>query len=411
MNSYWIKKSFNPEKQTFRILLPSLLVLTVSSLPAAEEPLDFTVKPEVVHQDLDGKTCWFHPRAAAIPGAGKDGMPSVIMTVQKHLKVSDYYSGMYVMRTDDLGKTWTGPTEQPELAWRHQPGGIVVAVADVTPGWHAPSGKLLAIGAQVRYSPKGHQLADIERAHQTAYATYDPKTNQWTPWQQLPLPPDDLFNYARNACSQWRVEDDGTLLLPFYVGTSQRVPKSITVARFAFDGKEFQYLEHGDVLKLDVARGLCEPSLVKFQGRYYLTIRNDVKGYVTVGDDGLHYEPIRPWKFDDGKELGSYNTQQHWVATGEGLFLVYTRRGANNDDIMRHRAPLFIAQVAPQKLQVLRRTEKIAVPNRGASLGNFGACRIDANQWWITVGEFYINTSPHPKGADGSLFISRVLFK
>ena len=41
-------------------------------------------------------------------------------------------------------------------------------------------------------------------------------------------------------------------------------------------------------------------------------------GYVTSSDDGLHYAPIRPWTFDDGTELGSYNTQQHWVSTAEG---------------------------------------------------------------------------------------------
>ena len=45
------------------------------------------------------------------------------------------------------------------------------------------------------------------------------------------------------------------------------------------------------------------------------------------------------WTFDDGSELGNYNTQQHWVTHSDGLFLVYTRRGADNDDIARHRAP------------------------------------------------------------------------
>lgn len=43
-------------------------------------------------------------------------------------------------------------------------------------------------------------------------------------------------------------------------------------------------------------------------------------------------------KHDDGKELGSYNTQRHWLAHSVGPFLVYTRRGADNDHILRHRA-------------------------------------------------------------------------
>ena len=89
--------------------------------------LDFTVKLDVARQELDPGFCWFHPRVAAVPGAGRDGNPAVIMTIQKHLKVSDYYSGMWTMRTDDLGKTWSDPLEIPELAWVRKPGGIVVA--------------------------------------------------------------------------------------------------------------------------------------------------------------------------------------------------------------------------------------------------------------------------------------------
>ena len=52
--------------------------------------------------------------------------------------------------------------------------------------------------------------------------------------------------------------------------------------------------------------------------------------------------------------------------------MVYTRRGANNDHVFRHRAPLFIAQVDPEKLVVLRVTERVVLPERGVPLGNFG---------------------------------------
>ena len=90
-----------------------------------------------------------------------------------------------------------------------------------------------------------------------------------------------------------------------------------------------------------------------------------------MSDDGLQFAEPKPWLFDDGSDLGSYNTQQHWLAHSDGLFLIYTRRGANNDHILRHRAPLFMAQVDPQTQQVIRRTEKVVVPN-AAELGNFG---------------------------------------
>ncbi|MFO0919905.1 MAG: hypothetical protein U0872_16530 [Planctomycetaceae bacterium] len=45
--------------------------------------------------------------------------------------------------------------------------------------------------------------------------------------------------------------------------------------------------------------------------------------------------------------------------------MAYTRRGANNDHIARHRAPLFVAQVDLQSLQVIRSTEQILLPERG----------------------------------------------
>ena len=168
-------------------------------------------------------------------------------------------------------------------------------------------------------------------------------------------------------------------------------------------------MERGDELDLNVERGLCEPSLARFGGRYYLTLRNDVKGYVTVGQDGLHYDPIEPWTFDDGAELGSYNTQQHWLVHSEGLFLAYTRKGANNDHIFRHRAPLFIAQVDPLGLHVIRESERILVPERGAQLGNFGAATIDENESWVTVGEGLFGEA-RARGAEGCVFVARVIW-
>src|SRR5678816_4617172 len=79
----------------------------------AEEPADFSVKLDVVKQELHPDFCWFHPRVAAVPGAGKDGLPLVVLTIQKHLVADDHYSGLHYMTTADLGKTWTGPKLPP----------------------------------------------------------------------------------------------------------------------------------------------------------------------------------------------------------------------------------------------------------------------------------------------------------
>ena len=371
----------------------------------------FTVQRDVPLREVSPDFCWFHPRAAALPGHGRDGRPAVVVTIQKHLAASDFYSGLYCLRTDDLGATWTGPREIPSLAWRHAPNGVIIAVADVTPGWHAPTGKLLALGAQVRYNPAGTQLEDIKRAHETAYATFDPATGGWSDWRVIAMPAEARFDFARNACSQWLVEADGTLLVAFYHSTSAKVPHAVTVFRCRFDGTTLTPVTAGNTLELPVVRGLCEPSLARFDGRYFLTLRNDLKGYVSVSDDGLHFGPIAPWTFDDGAELGSYNTQQHWLSHNDGLFLCYTRRGANNDHIMRHRAPLFIAQVDPERLCVLRATEQVLIPERGMMLGNFGAAPVTAGESWVTDSEYVFlkkGYSPNQRGGDGSTFVARV---
>jgi lysophospholipase L1-like esterase len=405
----WTTDGCHPNPRGHReladLMVPGLLGVL---RPAPVTPAKVDIRLETVQEHDDGQYLWYHPRVAVAPAAERGGNPTAMLTLQKHLHVSDYYSGLHVMRSLDLGKTWTRPKPQPELDWVHD-GNVVLAVADVTPGWHAATKKVLAVGALVRYSKKGEQLEDKPRAHQTAYAVHDPATGRWSRWRTFEMPADDKFNFARSACAQWLVEPDGSLLLPFYFGPSATTPYSVTVVRAAFDGEHLKYVEHGDELALNVVRGLCEPSLVRFGARYYLTIRNDLKGYVTSSRDGLHFRPIQPWRFDDGAELGSYNTQQHWVTTRDGLFLAYTRRGANNDHIVRHRAPLFIGQVDPATLQVVRATERVLIAERGGEFGNFGATAISERESWVTVCEGVWNDDARRRGAKGALFLARVI--
>jgi hypothetical protein len=388
--------------------------------PADGSPRDPTVAAihsEAILRELHPNSCWFHPRATPVgrpmpahDPLGRPVPPRILLTLQKHLGTSDHYSGLYAMWSDDLGATWTPPQLIPELDWQRQPDGSVRAVADVTPGWHAPTGKVLAIGAQIYYSPQGQQLADRPRFSPTAHAVYDPATNRWSSWHTLELPNERHFDLARNGCGQWWVQDNGHLLIPIYFSDKQAGPYRVTVIECRFDGQRLQYLRHGDVLELLQDRGLSEPSLIRFHDRYYLTIRNDRRGYVTVSRDGLKWEPIRPWKFDDGQELGSYNTQQHWIVGPNGLYLSYTRRGAHNDHIVRHRAPLFLARVDPERLVVLRNSEQILIPERGVMLGNFGAVSINEHQAWVTDAEFVFGQK-HPRGADGSVWLARIMWR
>jgi hypothetical protein len=172
----------------------------------------------------------------------------------------------------------------------------------------------------------------------------------------------------------------------------------------------------GNTLKTDIPRGIGEPSIIKFGKRYFLAIRNDQTGLISRSDDGLHFGQPRELCFDDGENLGNYNTQQHWLTGGGKLWLVYTRRAGNNDHVFRHRAPLFIAEFDPIRMCVIRNTEQIAVPERGARLGNFGCQSYSEKEGYIFAAEWM--QSRHggvwdacaKYGSDNSIFISKITF-
>ena len=131
-----------------------------------------------------------------------------------------------------------------------------------------------------------------------------------------------------------------------------------------------------------------EPSVCEFKGRCFLTMRAEETGYVARGTDGVNYDPIVEWTFDDGKPLGSCNTQQHWITHGDELYLIYTRRSANNDHVFRNRAPIFIARVDPERLCVLRATEQVLLPETGVDLGGgFAPLDVSASETWVISTE------------------------
>jgi hypothetical protein len=155
---------------------------------------------------------------------------------------------------------------------------------------------------------------------------------------------------------------------------------------------------------------------VYYGSKFFLALRNDESGYVARSDDGLHFEEPRELCFDDGENLGNYNTQQHWLTGGDKLWLVYTRRAGNNDHVFRHRAPLFIGEFDPEHMCVIRGTERIAVPERGARLGNFGCQSYSEKEGYIFAAEWM--QSRHggaweacaKYGSDNSIFISKITF-
>ena len=384
------------------LLFPSFISFSKSG--------DFRLSLDVATKLFDGKKCWSHPRAGIVPGAGKNNMPRVVMTMNSlDLSGSDVFKGMFGLATDNLGKSWTEQQELESLKPRFE---IIegvkrpVAVSDFWPRWHSASKKLLGTGHTVAYT--SNWKVTNPRPRHTSFSVYNTQTEKWSDWQKLEMPNEPKFYNSGAGCVQRCDLEDGTILLPVSfrpVGKNTRV----TVCKCTFDGTILKYVEHGTELELNNdTRGLGEPSLTRFNDIFYMTIRNDKKGFVTQSKDGLHFEPIQPWTFNDGSELGSYNTQQHWVTHSDKLYLVYTRRGADNDHVFRNRAPLFIAQVDPEKLCVIRETEQILVPERGARLGNFGVTDISPKETWVTVSEWMQPEGVEKYGSDGSVFVARI---
>ena len=202
---------------------------------------------------------------------------------------------------------------------------------------------------------------------ETRFSVYDPAARTWTPRRPLGMPIEARFHNAGAGCVQRVDLPGGEILLPFYFKGPKESDFRVAVARCTFDGHTLAVREIGGELAVKGGRGLSEPSLATAGGRFFLTLRNDTAAYVASSRDGLQFGPPRRWTWDDGTDLGSYNTQAHWVTHGDALFLVYTRRGAGNDHVFRHRAPLFIVQVDPERLVVLRATERILVPEHGGA--------------------------------------------
>jgi hypothetical protein len=374
--------------------------------------LDFGVETQIIHSGYDRKTCWVQTRGGVLPPN-----QAVITTQKLRISGSDIFYGINTLHSEDFGRTWTVPQPQPGLMRRRNPDGTEDCPCDGTPTWHAQSGKLLLTGHLAQY--RDDNLVHGLRSRSTYFSVYDEKTRLFSDWRTLSLPPDDPACFNSGAgCVQRFDLPDGDILLPTYFR-----PKDDTtgcykgsVMRCGFDGTMLVFKERGPDVTCPEPRGFCEPSLTWFGGRYFLTLRNDVRGYVAAGENGLRFGPPKPWMFDDGVEIGNYNTQQHWVTHSEGLFLVYTRRGANNDHVFRHRAPLFMARVDPERLCLIRSSERVVVPERGARLGNFGICTASPEETWVVVSEWMQTTGPDNHdctkceryGSDNALFVSRL---
>ncbi|MBL9091474.1 MAG: exo-alpha-sialidase [Planctomycetaceae bacterium] len=367
-------------------------------LGAAAEPALRTEVATIVQGPTE-RYYFAQARGGAVPDGGDAGV-RIVLTMQEIEKKGGHgFHDVYHVESRDLGRTWSAPAKIESLTRRKIGDGTPDerVIGDLCPRYHSKSGKLLGTGKTFTF--RGGTTEDRSR-EQVSYAVFDPQSNAWSELRTVAMPSADheglpLLN--PNAGCNDRVDlPNGEILLPIRY-SKRAAPRDYTtiVARCRFDGETLTYIEHGTELSRAGKRGLYEPSLAAVGGKFYLTLRSDDSAFVATSDDGLHYAPYKEWTFDDGQVLGSYNTQQHWAVHKDRLYLIYTRRGANNDHIMRHRAPLYIAEVDQDKLCVKRATEQILVPENHADLGNFDVVPVSERETWVVVAESLVNGKRH----------------
>ena len=357
----------------------------------------------------DGKNCYVHARASALDEN------NLILTMQ-NLNVAgcDDFSPLLVMKSADGGRTWTDPAPDNAFITEYDENGTRTLACDATHLYHKKTGVSLIACHSVSYAKGARDpLATYERV--TMYSTYDEKTGSFAPIQKIAVPRDVCPVDTATGCSQFIEDENGDVLLPVVVYhdptlkyAASENPCTTAILRLGFDGKTLTFKEMGNEIGYPTARGVGEASITFFKGKYYQTIRHDECALWSVSEDGLHFSEPQKWTWDTGCELLSYNTQAHWLQCGGKLYLVYTRKAGNNDHVFRHRAPLFMAEVDVEKMCVLRHTEEIVVPERGARLGNFGVTQINENKAIITVNEWMQPVGCEKYGSDNSLFITTV---
>lgn len=362
-----------------------------SEAPEAQPPLIESISQETIWRGRDGQGdgAWFHPRCCRIPGE-----PDLLVMAVQTISGSDVFGPVHYSLSEDAGRVWSKPEPIPGLGRKTHPDGVEEGVCDTVPSYHPPSGNVLFMGWNVYYLDG--KLTRPSEQRWPVYVVNRPDAT-WTEPKKLEWDDPEATAIYGSNCSQRIPLPDGDLLIPLTFGPLGRTDRMVTTVRCAFDGEDLAIQERGASLSLAVKRGLLEPSITHWGGKYWMTIRaEDDRGYLSTSSDGLQWAEQKPWRWDDGEPLTMSTTQQHWLAHSEALFLVYTRRDDSNANVMRWRAPLWIAQVDPEKQCLIRATEQVAVPMRGdgvndaenvARMGNFHPVHANAREALITVGE------------------------
>jgi len=347
---------------------------------------------------FDGKFCKIYPVTAS------DG--KILLMCYSHLLLtgSDVFFGKYVTKSFDNGKTFDEPCIQENLKDIFSDG--VRKTQNLWPLYNKKHNKWLGFGNAEFYADDKHPILRGGIAvSEPLFSKLDAENGQFYDCEVLDFP----FEYtAVTPILQFIEYDNGDVLIPFYFVPKDNPKSCCVTVRYDISGDKPKVVEYGKPLSDNkYPRGICEPSIAKLGDKIYMTIRCDDTALWSVSDDGFNFGELHEWTFDDGTVIGCYNTQQHWVINKDGLFLAYTRKGAHNDHVFRHRAPIFMARFDEENGCLIKESEVILVPELGARLGNFHVIETPDGAL-LTVAEWMQGLGCEKYGSDNTIWVTHI---
>ncbi|MFD0712875.1 sialidase family protein [Paenibacillus sp. GCM10027626] len=358
---------------------------------ASHSTPDFVLEEKVLYEnDGSNNFWWSHLRCAAIPRP-LEPEPKLLCTVSLDPKetpnLSDvFYDIAYAVSTDG-GDTWSPLVRIPQYQWKTLPDGYDGMLIDPVPVYHPQSGKIILFGMAQSYNLAS---SNYKKHNYPAYAVYDPATDTWSAdWYLMDWP--GVYGHTGSVYPYILDDSSGTILWPINPLDGSGTLK---VMQVGFDGSTLTYLGEGTAVGKTGGNGNrsgIEPSLTRWNGEFFMTMRDDLQNRLAKSADGLHWEDAVPLQWDDGTLVeGSMNTQMHWINRPDALYLVYTRKDSSNSDIFRYRAPLWMAKVDPVTLRLQKESERIVmgITSDRAQLGNFGTYDVSPSLSIVSSNEW-----------------------
>lgn len=352
---------------------------------------------------FEGRECKIYPRLIQTDG----GM--FITYGMLLLSGSDVFNDSYFIKSTDGGVSFGSPEKLDKLETITD--GVRTIFSSATEYYSKYHKKWFSFGVLLSYEDDNHPvMAGGISICQPCFIVRDTTSGHYV-GDVLPLPlPFECWSAYPHA--QVMEYEDGDILLSFYLVPKGKIKAEVLTVRYRYENGSFSLMEAGEPLQYPTAaRGLDEPSIAGLDGRYYMTLRTDEQGLVAASDDGFRFSEPVPWSWDDGSILENYNTMQRWIRHKDGLYLVYTRRGAGNDHVFRHRAPIFAARFDEKNMCLIRETETSLIPELGARLGNFTVAELSENEFWVLTAEWMQPLGCEKYGSDNSIWIAKLKFE